>query len=66
MNAFERFKQANKISPIVFGEWLDKNKHPVTGAPETWVYMRYRLENGKVFTFHKDLGEPGYHPRWMK
>ena len=33
-----------KSNPIVSAEWLDKNKFPVFGPPESWVFMSIEFE----------------------
>lgn len=63
------FMATNRAWPVVSGAWLDNDRRPVTGPPETWVKKRYRLVNGQQFTLNQAdlacLNAIGFRPIWL-
>lgn len=68
-SAARRFAAINRSSAIVSGQWLDRDGHPVTGHPNTWVKLRYRFDNGQQVTLGQadrdSLRDAEIEPRWL-
>ena len=58
------FKLANAHSPIVMSEWLDAEKRPPKGPPETWLFRRFELADGRRFLFTRE--ECALLPEWSE
>lgn len=65
LNELEKHNKNNKV---VHTEWLNKNKRATTSSPDTWVYLRIKYENGKIFTLTKDewidVCDKGFELNW--
>lgn len=62
------FAWKNETLSVVSGVWLDKDRRVVTGPPETWVFLRYRFDDGKQITLRKkdmdSMHAAGVAPVW--
>lgn len=62
------FVEDNERSPIFRGEWLDKDRRPAAGSPDTWVFLRYELDDGTIYELNGEdldaLHEAKYCPIW--
>jgi len=67
MNSIDKFIKANKKSPVISAEWLNKDKRFAYGPPDTWMFHRITLRNGQKFTLtEQEMSNAGedFSPVW--